>query len=135
MAENWNSGASIEYNINRLGAALDREVGTVVLTTGITYNTSSSDEIILVSGAIAPIFINLVASGLPNGKTFTVKDVGTATINTGGIVISGVTASIDGVASGMSMTSGYSLRTTSVAGKAYSSITFVYNNGDFWSVR
>ncbi len=134
MPANWDANASLEWNVTKLGTSIDREVGNVVLTTGIQYSTQPGDEIILVSGAIAPIFINLVASGLSAGKMFTIKDVGTATAGVGGIVISGLSASIDGIASGFSMTSGYKVGVTSAAGKTYNKVSMVYDGVGFWIV-
>ncbi len=130
----FNNNASFEWNINQLGTDLAKELGTVVTTTGISYTTLASDEVILVSGAIAPIFINLLASGIPVGKLYTVKDVGTATAGTGGIVISGLTASIDGIASGMAMTSGFNLKPSPAAGKTYNKVSFVYDGQNFWTI-
>lgn len=131
----WNPNAGFEYNIGQLGNDLAKVFSTIVTTTG-NYTTLASDEVILVSGAIAPIYINLLATGVPAGKLYIVKDVGTATAGTNGIVISGLTASIDGVASGMSMTSGFKItnNATTAAGKTYAPVTFVYDGANFWTL-
>ncbi len=130
----YNPNNSDEWNAANAQNAVSLVQGNVVTTTGIQYSTSSSDEIILVSGAIAPIFINIVTSGLSVGKTFTIKDVGTATAGTGGIVISGLSASINGVASGMSMTSGYTQGVTTAAGKTFNKVSFVWDGVGLWTI-
>ena len=130
----YNPNASSDWNAQNTASALGQILGNVVTTTGISYSTSPTDEIILVSGAIAPIFINLVTSGLLAGKMYTVKDVGTATAGTNGIVISGLPASINGVSSGMSMTSGYSNSPTAAAAKTYNKVSFVFDGQGLWSV-
>ncbi len=131
----WNENASAAWNSRVFLDAVSPSIGSITITTGISYSTLATDEIILVSGAIAPIFINLLASGMPAGKLYTVKDAGTATAGTNGIVISGLGASINGVASGMSMTSGFQIGPTAAAAKTYNKTTFIYDGvGNFWSI-